>query len=258
MILHVASMAALFVDQLAQVPVQIQCVQQSTQESWLKQWIPTAVSLLSVGIGVWIASRSIRKNRELTLWSFRATSERDHKRWVLDQKKSEWGAILSSLTVADVKLPHVFDNVKWPTMCNGMLQDLRNVLPAMRNTIFIADALDKGKLIDGFRDYVSEAAKKIKEIEGFTENINQMAVTSSLIVSTQGAVSSSELVALNKRRFTQMGEREKAYQNLHDGFHEQADRIRKVALQSLLSNKANDEPNSPAAPPAPALRESAS
>jgi hypothetical protein len=59
--LHAVSMAAYFVDKLAQVPVQIQCVQQSTSESWLRQWIPTAVSLLSVGIGVWIADRSIRK-----------------------------------------------------------------------------------------------------------------------------------------------------------------------------------------------------
>jgi hypothetical protein len=77
MILHAASMAAPLVDQL-----------------WLKQWIPTAVSLLSVGIGVWIADRSIRKNRELTLWSFRATSERDHERWILDQKKAEWQELL--------------------------------------------------------------------------------------------------------------------------------------------------------------------
>jgi hypothetical protein len=127
---------------------------------------------------------------------------------------TEWGTILSSLTVADVKLPHVFDNVKWPTMCDGMLQDLRDVLPAMRNTIFIADVLDKGKLIDSFRDYVSEAAKKIKEIESFTENINKMTVTNGLIVSTPGVTVSSEFVALNRIRFTQMGEREKAYQNL--------------------------------------------
>jgi hypothetical protein len=86
MILHATSIAAFFVDQLAQAPVQIQCVQQSAPESWLKQWIPTAVSLLSIGIGVWIAR-----------WSFRASSERDRERWVLDQKKTEWSLLLRSV-----------------------------------------------------------------------------------------------------------------------------------------------------------------
>ena len=102
MILHAASIAAFFMDQLAQAPTQIQCVQQSMTESFLKQWIPTAVSLLSVGIGVWIADRSIRKNRELTLWSFRATSERDHERWVLDQKKAEWNQLLSAVYACQI------------------------------------------------------------------------------------------------------------------------------------------------------------
>jgi hypothetical protein len=86
MIFHAASIAAFFVDSLAQTPVQIQSVQQSTPESWVKWLLQFALSIVPVAGGVGIA-----------LWSFHATSKREHERWILDQKKAEWSQLLRSV-----------------------------------------------------------------------------------------------------------------------------------------------------------------
>ena len=104
MILHAASMAALFVDQLAQAPVQIQCVQQSTPESWLKWLLPTIVqtivSLLSIFAGVCIAVRSFRANK---------TSE--HEQWIRAQKKEEWKDLLAQIAEIEHEIPIAFSTV---------------------------------------------------------------------------------------------------------------------------------------------------
>jgi hypothetical protein len=67
-----------------------------SQLTSLTQWVPTAISLISIGVGVWIADRAIRKSRELAEWSFRAASEKDHKRWIRDQRKVEWSELLKA------------------------------------------------------------------------------------------------------------------------------------------------------------------
>jgi hypothetical protein len=85
MILHLASTAAFFVDQVQQAPVQVQCIQQAAPESWAKWLLQFALSAVPVAGGVGIA-----------LWSFHATSKKDHERWILDQKKAEWQELLRS------------------------------------------------------------------------------------------------------------------------------------------------------------------
>jgi hypothetical protein len=101
MILHAASIAAFFVDRLAQAPVQIQCVQQSTPESWVKWLLPTIVqtviSLLSIFAGVAIAVRSFQANRKT-----------EHEQWVRDQKKAEWKEIVEALNKCRMYLPQVY------------------------------------------------------------------------------------------------------------------------------------------------------
>jgi hypothetical protein len=245
MILHAASIMAVFVDHAPQAQYTAQCAQAAPWTWWerLLQFLPQLiVSVIPVAGGVWIANRSFTKTKELTEWSFRATSERDHERWILDQKKAEWSAILSSLTAADVKLPHVFSNVEWSTMSDEMLQDIRNVLPVMRNAIFVRDVLEQEKVIDGFRDFVSEAAEKIKTIKDFIGIIDGIAGTSTLTGSVPGAAPLPDVVALNRVMSKQMANRERTYGELYKGFHEQANKIRTVALGTFLSGKANDEP----------------
>ena len=97
----IALIAALFVDQLAPAPVQIQCVQQSMPESWLKWLLPTivqtVVSLLSIFAGVAIAVRSFQANRKT-----------EHEQWVRDQKKAEWKEIVEALNKCHPYLPQVY------------------------------------------------------------------------------------------------------------------------------------------------------
>jgi hypothetical protein len=92
MILHAASMAALFVDQATQAPVVAQCAQ-AAPEPWLKWLLPTivqtVVSLLSIFAGVCIAVRS-----------FRANKETEHEQWIRDQKKAEWSLLLRGVASA--------------------------------------------------------------------------------------------------------------------------------------------------------------
>jgi hypothetical protein len=87
MILHAASIAAFFVDQLAQPPVQVQCVQQATPSPEWKWWIgalaPWIGPLLSGVVSIYVAWRV-----------FHWQGEKDRKRWALDQKKAEWSALL--------------------------------------------------------------------------------------------------------------------------------------------------------------------
>jgi hypothetical protein len=241
MILHAASIAAFFVDQLTQAPVQIQCVQQSTTESWLKWLLPTIVQtvigLSSITAAVVISVRSFRRNREAEHEQWLRNQKAGHEQWVRDQKKAEWGTILSYLTVADVKLPHVFDNSKWPTMCDGMLQDLRNVLPAMRNTIFIADVLDNDKVIDSFKVFVNDAAEKIEKIKNANESFDNSTGTAKYLAGmTGGEISAQDAEIELQLKSKYFDDRKNTYHELFDRFHEQAAKIRKVALDSLLSD----------------------
>ena len=104
MIFHAASMVALFVDQLVHSPVQIQCVQQTSPESWVKWLLPTVVQtvvrLLSIFAGVGIAVRS-----------FRANKKSEHEQWIRDQKKEEWSALIRG--VANVFHITNFTTLKW-------------------------------------------------------------------------------------------------------------------------------------------------
>ena len=154
---------------------------------------------------------------------FRWQGEKDHKAWIRDQRKAEWSAILGRLTAVDIKMPHVFSNVDWPKLTAGSLEELRNVLPIMRNVIFIAEELAKNELIAGYIDFVSEAAIKIKSIE----DINTFYFQSS------GLTNPDELAALNNVKIRKMKEREDVYGELYDEFHKQAEIIQKAARTAL-------------------------
>jgi hypothetical protein len=101
MITHAVSMATLFVDQVSQAPVVVRCTQ-APPELWWK-WLAQSLfqvllSIIPVAGGVWIALWSFRRTRELTEWSFQATAEKEHERWVLDQRRAEWRELLFGLS----------------------------------------------------------------------------------------------------------------------------------------------------------------
>jgi hypothetical protein len=143
-----------------------------TKLDWT-QWVPTAVSVLSIGIGVWIADRSIRKNRELTLWSFRATSERDHNRWILDQKKSEWGQLLRS--VAEVhrvlRVVSTTEKERAELIAESLKPAVHELVIAQANCIFLQAFFADPERGKKFFSFLAEADAISEKISGLLSSI---------------------------------------------------------------------------------------
>jgi len=128
MILHATTLAVLFVQQVSQTPIVVQCVQSPAADLGWKQWIPTAVSLVSIGVGVWIAQ-----------WSFSATSERDHKRWILDQKKAEWKDLLAKAAEIEHVIPVASDQgAAYEAIANRLGPLTRELLEVKARSFFIS------------------------------------------------------------------------------------------------------------------------
>jgi hypothetical protein len=90
MILHAASIAAFFVDQLAQVPVQIQCVSNAGQDPiWVRLLFDAVPSIFALGIAALV---------------FYWNGGREHRRWVLDQKRAEWKEVLNAVNASHTDL----------------------------------------------------------------------------------------------------------------------------------------------------------
>jgi len=142
MILQAASAVAGVADQIKQAPFVVQCIQAAPEPSW-KWWLTLSAAifgtLLSTVGSIYVAWRV-----------FRWQGAKDRKAWIRDQERAEWSAILSGLTAVEAKMPHVFSNLDWPKLTAGMLQELRNVIPAMRNALFVAEELEKTGLVAGF------------------------------------------------------------------------------------------------------------
>jgi hypothetical protein len=93
MIHHAVSMVAVFVGQMAQAPVQIQCVQAVGQDPlWARLFVAAIPSIFALGIA-WLVFRWNRK--------------REHKQWVLDNKKIEWRALLELASKVEQFMPSV-------------------------------------------------------------------------------------------------------------------------------------------------------
>jgi hypothetical protein len=177
MILHAASIAALFVDQLSKASVQVQCVQQATPEPMLKWLLPTivqtVVSLASITAGVCIA-----------VASFRANKKTEHEQWVRDQKKAEWSALLRGVA-------NVFHITNFTTsngwngkIANRIATELEHALEeisiAYANCIFLDNFRQNnegGKKIAEFIKKTKLQAQKLKGNLGLFENLeNRMKI----------------------------------------------------------------------------------
>jgi hypothetical protein len=132
-------------------------------------------------------------------------------------------------------LPHVFESSEWMTISKGMLQGLRNVLPTMRNVIFISNDLEKSNALAEFTNFVSQAAEKIEEINTLNGEINLLSQSSN-----------PPTAASNLDWLSRIEKRTVAYQKLYGGFHEQAGRIRKIAWQALASSRESIDEHTPA------------
>lgn len=172
MILHAASIAAFFAGQLAQPPVQIQCVQQAEPESWVKWLLQFALSIVPVAGGVGIA-----------LWSFHATSKREHKRWILDQKKAEWKELFTAITEVQKEFPPIYvtelltigkEEKITKEIANKWNEIERKIdVIAMMPFIFIAQKLIDIKFDEALKDFKNKASKDIPGMPKLIENRGQ-------------------------------------------------------------------------------------
>jgi hypothetical protein len=162
MILHAASIAAFFVDQVAQAPVQIQCVQQAVPESWLKSLLPTIVqtviSLTSITAGVCIA-----------VASFRANKKTEHKKWIRDQKKAEWSQLLESVANINrtVYLGKTMNREIEEGLKNELKPAIRELSVALANCIFLEKFRlnsEKGKKVTEFIKSANITSNKISTL----------------------------------------------------------------------------------------------
>ena len=108
----------------------------------------------------------------------------------------------------------VFD-LDWSKMTEGLLVEFRNVLPAMRNAVFIAEALETENLIETYSSFVSDAAVRIKKIED----------CNALMASAE----TENIVKIEALKW-----RPDSYREFFKGFHAEADKIRQVARAALL------------------------
>ncbi len=157
MVLHATTSAILFFTPASPVPVVVQLVQKSEPESWLKWLLPTVVqtvvSLASIAAGVLIAWRS-----------FLATSERDHARWALDQKRAEWRELL--IVFYEIGKDH-FPPYKGEETAQELVSNLQHIQRRLSSLpmqfIFIAQPVSNVER--AIEEFVRSSKKTAEEIE---------------------------------------------------------------------------------------------
>jgi hypothetical protein len=94
MILHIGSLAALFVDQLGPVPVVANCAQAAPGPDW-KWWVSALIGpLLSGLVSIYVAWRV-----------FRWQSEKDRNAWIRDQRTVEWKGLIQAVAELEEIMP---------------------------------------------------------------------------------------------------------------------------------------------------------
>jgi len=146
MILHVASIAAFFIQQSPQPQCVIQCLQSVAEPQW-KWWFgalaPWVGPLLSCVVSIYVA------------WKvFRWQGNKDHQQWILENKKREWQELITLAAEIEQHMPSVgigkelIDAVKG----TALDQHLRLMTQATLRCVFCASVLgEQGiyvKLVD--------------------------------------------------------------------------------------------------------------
>jgi hypothetical protein len=156
MLPHVASIAALFVDQVQQAPAGVQCAQ-TAPEPWWKWWVQ---SVIPVAGGSLIAIWSFVQNRKSENEQWLRNQKTTREQWIRDQKKGEWSLLLRSVaSVYQITDLVIGWNRKIADRIVSELEPaLKEVSIARANCVF----LDKFRLN-------SEGGEKIREFLRFAE-----------------------------------------------------------------------------------------
>jgi len=156
MIFHAASMAAFFVEQLAQTPVVVQCGVQST--IWMQLLVSALPSLLALGVAwfaVWLNSR----------WN--------RKQWILDQKKAEWKELLIKIAEIEHEIPILITGLPDHQKLEPIVL---SILPPLRSTLFVYSTLESSGFIAKWELFVQYVSDRFM----MTTRINQSIQTGTL------------------------------------------------------------------------------
>ena len=127
MILHAASIAALFVDQLTQAPVVVQCAQAAPEPEW-KWWLgvlaPWIGPLLSGVVSIYVAWRV-----------FHWQGKKDREQWLRDQKRVEWRELLDK--VSAVSKPMTLARPKGTILKGQVKEGLVDLAQCLDDRVFI-------------------------------------------------------------------------------------------------------------------------
>jgi hypothetical protein len=161
MILHSSGMLAFLLEKPAQTPAQLQCLLQTPSDPWWKWLLQLVLSIVPVAGGVWIA-----------MWSFRATSRRDHEQWLADNKKGEWRKLISLAAQIEYHMPSVAiggDLVK-AVKGNELEEHLRLFTQAALECVFAGSVLGEGGLYEKLVDLREAKEQAILEMGIYEES----------------------------------------------------------------------------------------
>lgn len=164
MILHAASMAAFFVDQVTQAPVVVQCAQPA-QEPWWKWWVQ---SVIPVAGGTLIAVWSFVQNRKSEHEQWVRDRRVAHEEWARDQKRIEWKGILQVASDMESAIPAVSRiQERYDLISKNLPAMIAQLLGALGSCVFIRESLDREESRDAFERFATAAAGAAEYLQGF-------------------------------------------------------------------------------------------
>ena len=131
-----SAIAVFLLDAASQAPVVVQCPSSTgTDPLWLRFMIASLPSVFALGIA-WLA--------------FRWTSNKDHKQWILDNKKKEWQTLISLAAKIEYHMPSVAIGGKLIDAVKGgeLDEHLRLFTQATLECVFAASVCDEGGLYE--------------------------------------------------------------------------------------------------------------
>jgi len=127
MILQAATFIAFLVNEVSPAPIVVQCGSTGGQDPlWSRLLITVIPSILALGIA-WMA--------------FRWNSQKDQKRWALDNKKAEWQELVKFASAKEQFMPSVAIGGELIAAVNdpSFNQHLRDMTRAVLNCVFISE-----------------------------------------------------------------------------------------------------------------------
>jgi hypothetical protein len=156
MALHSAGLMALMMDATQGAPAIVPCIPTVPDPLW-KSLLQIAQIIIPVAGGVLIA------------WmAFRWNSSKEHERWILDQKKSEWKELLQSASSIESVIPAISRiQERYDSVSRCLPQKIAQLLGVRAGCIFVGDVLRRQESVDAFAEFAEASAAAAECLQGF-------------------------------------------------------------------------------------------